>query len=270
MTWTALATLEHKANTCLQIQSLFPAIPPDLGSYRFYRAFLRQWSSRHGMFFTKTQWTEGFWERCHVYEGCCRADLCDIIQLQMVYRNVLGGFPWGDVDSAWSGVNANQSEQSVEGSAEGCKSIIHEEIGDRTRLASNNSPYPHPHHPLPVSSPLLPWTHKPDLYRTIIDQIIDCGPPFILSLLSLPPETVISILRQGLRLLKERDDVRYCCFDDVMALLLRRWDGGQGGGQAEGGVRWQEEPCYFQVCGLGRFFCEGDGGRGGMIGMKNR
>jgi len=37
-----------------------------------------------------------------------------------------------------------------------------------------------------------------------------------------------------------------------MAQLLRRWD---GGGVAE---RWQDEECYFEVCDLGKWFCEGD------------
>jgi hypothetical protein len=46
--------------------------------------------------------------------------------------------------------------------------------------------------------------------------------------------------------------VRFCCFDDVMAKLLTRFD---GGGLAS---RWQEEEAYFDVCASNPLFSEGN------------
>jgi hypothetical protein len=198
--WDVLSTFENKADICLSVQKVLPGI----GGYRFYRAFLRQWESRQGMFFNKDEWAEALVERCHVYEDCSRSEICDIIHLQMVYRNILSLLPWHSVLEPCHG-------------------------GDMR----------------------IHWSYKTDLYRNMVDQIIGCGPEFIISLLS-SADTTIPLLRQCMQVLKERG-CRYCCFDDVMSQLLRRWDGGE-----TIPTRWQEEESYFQVCASGRYFTETD------------
>jgi hypothetical protein len=215
----------------MQVEKILPGI----GGDRFSRAFLRQWESRQGMFFTKREWTEGLLERCHVYEECSRSEICDIIHLQMVYRNILSLLPWHIVDPSFTIYS-----QKLRGNPEACECMNDGECTcseDGTRIC--------------VSDVRIHWSYKPDLYRNVIDQIIGCGPQFILSLLNLPTDTVIPVLRQCMQLLKEREG-KYCCFDDVMAQLLRRWDGGAMA------MRWQEEECYFEVCASGRYFTEGD------------
>jgi len=187
------------------------------------------------MFFTKTQWTEGFWERCHVYEDCSRSEICDIIHLQMVYRNILSLLPWHVVLEPPHSIHGGSSTSATQGCT--CMSD-----GDCTCGM----------HRVCISDMRIHWSYKTDLYRNIIDQIIGCGPEFILLLLSSSHETVIPILRQCMQMLKDKGG-RYCCFDDVMAKLLRRWDGGEGIA-----TKWQEEESYFDVCASGRYFAEGD------------
>lgn len=104
------------------------------------------------------------------------------------------------------------------------------------------------------------WCLKSDAYRNIIDQIIGCGPEFMLMLLSLPSETVVMVLKGCIEKFEmvEPRSVKYSCFDDVMAKLLTRLD---GAGQ-EGATMWQEEESYFDICavtgGSGNWFCESD------------
>jgi len=208
--WDVLYVLEHKADVCLAVERILPGI----GGDRFYRAFLRQWESRQGMFFNKEEWAEALVERCHIYEDCLRWEICDIIHLQMVYRNILSLLPWHDI---------------LEPCLQGCTCRVHGVC---------------------VSDMRVHWNYKTDLYRNMVDQIIGCGPEFILSLLS--SSEAVHVLRQCMQVMKERG-ARYCCFDDVMAKLLRRWDGGENVA-----TRWQEEDSYFEVCASGRYFTEGD------------
>jgi len=46
------------------------------------------------MFFPKEQWQEALLDRFHIYEDCARSEICDIVHLQMLYRNILGVLPW--------------------------------------------------------------------------------------------------------------------------------------------------------------------------------
>jgi hypothetical protein len=173
---------------------------------RFYRAFLRQWEGRTGMFFPKEEWQEALLDRFHIYEDCSRIDICDMIQLQIFYRNLLARLPWTEIL------------------------------------------------PLDLSCDLrVHWCLKSDAYRNLVDQIIGCGPLFILNLLSLPSEMSIPILRQCLSIFESGErQLRYSCFDDVMAKLLTRLDGGS---QAAG--RWEEEESYFDICATStNWFCE--------------
>jgi len=99
------------------------------------------------------------------------------------------------------------------------------------------------------------WSNKSDEYRNLVDQIIGCGPEFIVYILSLPGECVVQLLRKYVSLMKSVDapQLRFCCFDDVMAKLLTRLDGG-----SQAATIWQEEESYFSVCATTNWFREGD------------
>lgn len=99
------------------------------------------------------------------------------------------------------------------------------------------------------------WWVKSDLYRSLVDQIIGCGPEFILILLTLPTDAQTALLQRCLALFEavEPRQVRHCCFDDVMSKLLTRLDGG-----THAASRWQEEESYFDVCAATNWFNEGD------------
>lgn len=159
------------------------------------------------MFFPKEQWQEALLDRFHIYEDCSRSEICDIVHLQMLYRNVLAFLPWDKVL-----------------------------LNDAT-LDSR-----------------IQWAGKSDMYRHLVDQIIGCGPDFILSLLALSEDQVVHILQKCIALFEAVDQrqVRYCCFDDVMSKLLTRFD---GGGIAS---RWQEEESYYDVCTASNYFAEGN------------
>jgi hypothetical protein len=209
--WETLSKFEQKANICLSLENLLSQIlrvRDDSVSRRFYRAFLRQWESRRTMFFPKEQWQEALLDRFHIYEDCTRSEICDIVHLQMLYRNILSmALPWHIIlpnDGTWN-------------------VRIH-------------------------------WSLRSDAFRNIIDQIIGCGPEFILHLLSLPHERVVEVLRVCVGLfVRDARQLRFCCFDDVMAKLLTRLDGG-----SHAATRWQEEESYFEVCAATNWFCEGD------------
>jgi hypothetical protein len=92
--WSTLSKFEDIANVCLSVRGLLHhSFPVD----RFYIAFLRQWQSRRTMFFTRSEWQEALLERFHIYGDCSRPEICDIVHLQMLYRNLLTVFPWGEV-----------------------------------------------------------------------------------------------------------------------------------------------------------------------------
>lgn len=93
--WNVLSKFEQKANICLSLEQLFP--PNFKASARFYRAFLRHWESRRTMFFAKEQWDEALLDRFHIYEDCSRSEICDIVHLQMLYRNLLATLPWEEI-----------------------------------------------------------------------------------------------------------------------------------------------------------------------------
>ena len=103
--------------------------------------------------------------------------------------------------------------------------------------------------------PRVHWWLKSDLYRNLVDQIIGCGPEFIFTLLSFPTDLVVPHLQKCVILLGNADarTGRFCCFDDVMAKLLTRVDGG-----THAASRWQEEESYFDICASTNWFCEGD------------
>lgn len=231
--WDALSVFEIRADVCLSVERVLPGI----GGYRFYRAFLRQWESRQGMFFNKDDWAEALVERCHVYEDCSRSEICDIIHLQMVYRNILSFLPWHAI------LEPCHSTYQVGGRREN-DAMVCTCMNDGMCTCGIHGVY--------VSDMRIHWSYKTELYRNIIDQTIGCGPEFIILLLSSPTETVIAVLRQCMQVLKDKGG-RYCCFDDVMAKLLRRWDRGEGIV-----TRWQEEESYFEVCASGRYFTEGE------------
>ena len=206
--WSILSKFEEKANTCLSFQHHFlPRSLPPPTLTRYYIAFLRQWESRQNMFFPKEQWQEALLDRFHIYEDCTRSEICDLVHLQMFYRNLLGRLPWSEV------------------------------LTNDTML-----------------DPRIQWAAKSDLYRHIIDQLIGCGPVVILHLLSSPHETLIPFLRECVAMFESADErqVRFCCFDDVMAKLLTRFDGG------EVATRWQEEESYFDICASTAYFSEGN------------
>ena len=208
--WSTLSKFEQKANTCLALETFLPPnlILPGMPLGRFYRAFLRQWESRATMFFPREQWDEALLDRFHIYEDCSRSEICDIVHIQMLYRNVLARLPWSE--------------------------IIPGDITTDIRIH---------------------WCLKSDMYRNVVDQIIGCGPEFIISLLSLSPDYVVHFLRQCITRFESVDagQVKYCCFDDVMAKLLTRLDGG-----SQVATRWQEEESYFDVCAATSWFCEGN------------
>lgn len=160
------------------------------------------------MFFPKEQWQEALLDRLHIYEDCSRSEICDMIHLQMLYRNVLSRLPWSE--------------------------ILPDDITSDIRIH---------------------WALKSDQYRNIIDQIIGCGPEVILSLISLSKEVVIPLLKHLISLFESADSrqLRLCCFDDVMAKLLTRLDGG-----SQAATCWQEEESYFDVCANTNWFCEVD------------
>jgi hypothetical protein len=160
------------------------------------------------MFFPREQWDEALLDRFHIYEDCSRSEICDIIHLQMLYRNILARLPWAEILPADATTDIR----------------IH-------------------------------WCLKSDMYRNIVDHIVGCGPKFIFSLVSLSPDIVVQFLRQCIARFESVDarQVRYCCFDDVMAKLLTRLDGG-----SQVATRWQEEESYFDVCAGASWFCEGD------------
>lgn len=160
------------------------------------------------MFFPKEQWQEALLDRFHIYEDCTRSEICDIVHLQMLYRNLLSlALPW----------------HTILPNDRTCDIRIH-------------------------------WSLKTDGFRNIIDQIIGCGPEFILHLLSLPFGDVVEVLRRCVDMFEgDVRQLRFCCFDDVMAKLLTRLDGG-----SQAATRWQEEESYFEVCAATNWFCEGD------------
>jgi hypothetical protein len=194
--WHQLAKFEKAAETCLTLGSLFGVDGP-----RFYRAFFRHWESRKSMFFPREQWQEGLLDRLHIYEHCSRSEICDIVHLQMLYRNLLAQLPWSG-----------------------------------TLLAGD-----------PSFDRRVHWSFKSDFYRNLVHQIIACGPEFILNILSSD-----DVLGRCVELLRT-DDTRFSCFDDVMAKLLTRLDGG-----SQAATVWQEEESYFDICASTNWFCETD------------
>ena len=161
------------------------------------------------MFFPKEQWQEALLDRFHIYEDCTRSEICDIVHLQMLYRNILSlALPW--------------------------HAIFPNDITSDIRIH---------------------WSLKSEGFRNIIDQIIGCGPEFIIHLLSLPQDVVVNVLCGCVGMFEKADarQLRLCCFDDVMAKLLTRLDGG-----SHAATRWQEEESYFDVCAATNWFCEGD------------
>ena len=194
--WHQLAKFEKAAETCLSLGRLF-----GVDGRRFYRAFFRNWESRKSMFFPRGQWQEGLLDRLHIYEDCSRSEICDIVHLQMLYRNLLAQLPWSDT--------------------------------------------------LPAEDPSFDrrvhWSFKSDFYRNLVDQIIACGPEFILKLVSSD-----DVLWRCVELLRS-DDTRFSCFDDVMAKLLTRLDGG-----SQAATVWQEEESYFDICASTNWFCQTD------------
>lgn len=156
------------------------------------------------MFFPREQWQEALLDRFHIYQDCARSEICDIVHLQMLYRNLLGQrLPWTNILPA----------------------------GD---LSFDRR---------------VPWAFKSDFYRNLVDQIIACGPEFVLKLLSAEDETALARCVELLR----TKDVRFSCFDDVMAKLLTRLDGG-----SQAATVWQEEESYFDICASTIWFCETD------------
>jgi hypothetical protein len=206
--WKTLSTFEQKADVCLTLQDILACKGSGDVARRFYRAFLRQWESRRNMFFPKEQWQDALIDRFHIYEDCSRSEICDIVQLQMLYRNTLCRLPWSQ--------------------------ILPGDVSYDIRIH---------------------WSFKSETYRNIVDQIIGCGPEFIVSILSLPPDATIKLLGKYITLLPsmERGQLRFCCFDDVMAKLLTRLDGG-----SQAATQWQEEESYFDVCAATNWFQEGD------------
>jgi len=99
------------------------------------------------------------------------------------------------------------------------------------------------------------WAFKSHYYRNLVDQIIACGPEFVLKLLSSEEDVLarcVEFLRTKVVSMCTKD-VRYSCFDDVMANLLTRLDGG-----SQVATVWQEEDSYFQICASTNWFCETD------------
>jgi hypothetical protein len=104
------------------------------------------------------------------------------------------------------------------------------------------------------ADPRVHWPWKSPLFRNLVEHIIGCGPELLLSLLrsSEPPTT--TFLSQALVALEcAGDGAKFCCFDDVMAKLLTRLDGGTGPASS-----WREEESYFDICVVGNWFAEGD------------
>jgi hypothetical protein len=205
--WSILSKFEQKADTAISLQTLLfssPRLSPTLAQ-RFYKVFLFQWESRQNMFFPKEQWQEALLDRFHIYEDCSLSEICDIIHLQMIYRNLLSTLPWPII--------------------------------------------------LPSEShnPRIHWSFKSEMYRNLVDQIIGCGPEFILYLLSQSTDVVVILLRNCISESKREKNIRYTCFDDVMAKLLTRLDGGN-----QLATRWQEEQSYFDICASTNWFCDGD------------
>lgn len=202
--WLQLAKFEEIGDTCMTLGNLF-----GVSGTRFFRAFLRHRESRKSMFFPREQWPEALLDRFHIYKDCSRSEICDIIHLQMLYRNLVAQLSWISVLPA------------------GDVSF------DRR----------------------VPWAFKSDYYRSLVDQIIACGPEFVLKLLSSEADVLarcIDVLRTKVESLCTKD-VRYSCFDDVMAKLLTRLDGGN-----QVATIWQEEQSYFEICASTNWFCETD------------
>jgi hypothetical protein len=206
--WQILQKFEEKAHVCLSLQELLACQCSGDVARRFYRAFLRQWESRRNMFFPKEQWQDALIDRFHIYEDCARSEICDIVHLQMLYRNVLARLPW--------------------------REILPGDLSGDGRVH---------------------WSFKSESYRNVVDQVIGCGPEFIVYILSLPQDVAAALLGKYLVLLRSVDStqLRFCCFDDVMAKLLTRLDGG-----SQAATRWQEEESYFDICAATNWFQEGD------------
>jgi len=202
--WLQLAKFEKIADTGLKLANLF-----GVSGTRFYRAFLRHRESRKSMFYPREQWPEALLDRFHIYKDCTRSEICDIIHLQMLYRNLLALLPWTDVLPA----------------------------GD---LSFDRR---------------VQWAFKSDYYRNVVDQIISCGPEFVLKLLSSSEDVLarcVEVLETNVTSMCTKD-VRYSCFDDVMAKLLTRLDGG-----SQVATVWQEEESYFDICASTNWFSETD------------
>ena len=98
----------------------------------------------------------------------------------------------------------------------------------------------------------IPWSLKSEAYRNIVDHIIACGPDIILEIVSLEQDSVLHIMEKFLALAAVTKQLRYSCFDEVMAKLLFRLDGGQAI------TNWQDDPRYYEICTSKSWFSEGN------------
>jgi len=92
MAWRILADVERKAECCLALQNLLFPVKTQLSApaeKRYFRTFLRHWESRKSVFFTRNQWDEALLDRLHIYENASRSEICDVVHLQTLYRNLL-------------------------------------------------------------------------------------------------------------------------------------------------------------------------------------
>jgi hypothetical protein len=63
---------------------------------------------------------------------------------------------------------------------------------------------------------------------------------------------VLKMMEKFIALAAETKQLRYSCFDEVMAKLLFRLDGGQAI------TNWQDDPRYYEICASKNWFCEGN------------
>jgi len=134
--------------------------------------------------------------------------------------------------------------------------IVHLQTLYRNLLTAQLSWSPHllpPLNPLDVDT-RVHWSWKSPIFRNLIDHIIGCGPELILTLLRSSEPAAAAFISQALVALEcAGDAAKFSCFDDVMAKLLTRLDGGTGHASS-----WREEESYFDVSVVGNWFGEGD------------